>query len=256
MIFDCFLYAGEDECVAIRRAELAELGVVHVAVQGDRTFQGAPRHCGLPPDGVRNVVVTQPLDADPWDREALQRNGIRYVAAEPGDAVIVSDADEIPNVQAVVEALWRLDTNPALVAVLHDRTYYLTLDTQKMDEEHRDVYPVVVHGARLRELGAQRARYARARDAHLIPHTEVESPTGWHFSYLGGPDAVVAKLRSFAHSEYADLDGDLVRQRCADYLVPFDGADTLRHVPISAATHPRVVADDPERWRHLLREDP
>ena len=106
MLRDAFLYTGEDECVAIRRAELTRLRVpvVHVAIQGDRTFQGAVRGHVRPPRGVEDVKIMLPLETDSWSRERYQRDGIsRTAPAVPPDLpVIASDADEIPNAEAVV----------------------------------------------------------------------------------------------------------------------------------------------------------
>ena len=94
---------------------------------------------------------------------------------------------------------------PQRIVVLRDRTFYLTLDTRVENWEERDVYPVMLQAAQLRAIGPNRPRYARALEAVSLMRAEVEEPRGWHFSYLGGPDDVLRKIRSFAHTEFEEL---------------------------------------------------
>ena len=106
MIWDCFLYSGEKECLEIRREELKPLGVIHVLVQSFETFSGNEKTVTYFSNNNRDLIAgllwKLPIGTA-WEREAVQRNYIMnlLVGAQDDDIVIISDADEIPYAEAV-----------------------------------------------------------------------------------------------------------------------------------------------------------
>ncbi|KAH8097968.1 hypothetical protein JL720_887 [Aureococcus anophagefferens] len=117
-VVDAFTYWDERDHVATRRRELAGLADVHVAVEGDRSFRGAPK-AAPPLESFGNVVVHAKAlkppregedEPDYFDREAAQRDGIADALEALGDAlgldgddlVLVGDVDEVPSARAAV----------------------------------------------------------------------------------------------------------------------------------------------------------
>lgn len=244
MIYDCFLWNGETDQVAMRVEELAPLGVEHRAVIGTRTFQGALNAGwvldaeGLPcPAYVCNNWLGD--GASPWDREAYQRNAIADLVdgrGRPDDLVIVSDADEIPRASVVKELAAHPWANETIQ--MRHAMYYFAIDL-RCTWDH-DYGPVMATAFTLRRRGAQRMRTA--------PDASVEG--GWHFSYLGGADAVVRKMRAYSHTEFSHLTEESITE-CIRDRHDYDGRGVLERVPIDDS-YPACIRDDPKRWEHLL----
>lgn len=242
-IYDCFLYNGETDQVAMRMEELAPLDVKHVAVQGTRTFQGAPRELVRPPEGVSNFVIYQEDgDVDPWAREEHQRSSMTSALpfARGSDYVIISDADEIPRMTSVLSVL-NSALQPGEVVGMRHEMYYFAIDLAC--PWRHDFAPVIGWASTIRELGAHKARWN--------PSRWVDG--GWHFSYLGGVDAVLAKLASYSHTEFRDVSREQV-EACIKYGIDYDNRGRLEHVAIDD-TYPECISANPDRWKHLMWEN-
>ena len=119
-LFDCFPFFNEVELLELRLAELYEFVDRFVIVEANKTHAGnakefmfeRERERYLPfMDKIVYVKVDDLPDsspAQPWIAENYQRNAIARGLdglASPGDRIMVSDADEIPNIGTVLENL-------------------------------------------------------------------------------------------------------------------------------------------------------
>jgi hypothetical protein len=121
-VFDCVLYDGEIDVLAIRMHELDAVVDWFVIVESTLTFSGLPRAISLDPGDSRItrfasrfrhvIVADMPASDDPWQREIWQRNAVlRGIPdAAPDDLVILSDVDEIPRAAVVREMVRDPDT--------------------------------------------------------------------------------------------------------------------------------------------------
>lgn len=223
-VFDCFTFFNEHELLAIRFHELADVVDYHVIVDATTTFTGRPRRLGYDPldprwarfrhKVVHVVVDDTPQEADPWDKEAFQRNAILRgldrpppggVAplCGPQDLVLIGDADEIPSAVAVRSVARRLARGT--VAFRQGFFYYrLNQLVHRPGEQGPDGAPVPIPwigtvAVRRCELSQPQALREAARGGRAPTGRVVDG--GWHFSYLGGAERVRLKLASFSHQE-------------------------------------------------------
>ncbi len=136
------------------------------------------------------LVYDGAVNADPWENEWGQRDFLTrgLEGAEPGDLVMLSDCDEIPDPSNVA---CRPSTKPVLG---HRQTYALGYVNRLSPETWIGTRSVEVRNlppdGQLRKL-----RMVIERDMDVVDG-------GWHFSHLGGSEVVERKMKSFSHSEF------------------------------------------------------
>lgn len=235
MIYDCFLFFNELELLELRLNELHEVVDKFVLVESTRTFQGESKRLYFEENKHRyrrflhkviHVIDDEGPDGgarvSPWEREYHQRNMIQKGLGEckPGDIVIVSDVDEIPNPGRVLEY-----RNREGIKIFVHRLFYYFLNCEAVmgSKSYRWLGSAMCHyrdvssPQRLRNLvvrlnglyGGGLLSRARARAYWALLRLRLQRKRviivengGWHFSYLGGAERIVEKIEAFAHSEY------------------------------------------------------
>jgi hypothetical protein len=212
-LFDTFLYSGlgtEPDLLECRLRELDGAGVdMHVIVEGDRTFQGdrKPLHwpihdprfkpwrartCYVPHIPETGQPGKRPGDA--WAREHSSRQAayaaLTGVGAEPGDVILHGDTDEIPSREAI--ASLREHADEITPCKLLARWAQFAVDWLAPPGRPWTAPSVMRYGqldnfTALREVGWP-----------LYPHCR---PASWHLSWLGGREAMLAKVHAFSHTE-------------------------------------------------------
>ncbi|HET6818038.1 MAG TPA: hypothetical protein VFH66_12505 [Mycobacteriales bacterium] len=239
-VWDVFLFNDELDLLEIRLEALRDVADHVVVIEAPLTFTGQPKplhfaeHRGrFAHDGrVRHVAVDlDPTPRNPWAREHEQRRHARDFierAVPAGDLVLFGDVDEIPE-PAVVARLRDELSEPVRLSMTH-ANYYAnlvqkptwtmgTLAFRPGMEQHPEVDYYL--GNDTREWQSERARRVDG--------------AGWHLSFLGGPDAIRAKVAAYSHQEY---NGDADRrpgevERWLRYGVHMSGEHVLRRVPRS-----------------------
>ena len=242
MVFDCFLYNGEHECLAIRIAELSTLDVLHIAVQADKTFTNKPKKFyDINQDEVISVNITDMPDGDdPWVRERHQRNsimrGLEMAGAKNDDLVIIADADEIPKADAI------RGYNPSMgtTAFIMDKFgYWLNCREGKQSWE---IAKIITY-EKLKQTTPDQVRNSG-------PANKIEN-AGWHFSYLGDKARIVNKLESFSHTE---CNTEELKSKL-EYKIKTGqslwGDDLWDIIPIDR-TFPMEVYHNQDEYKHLI----
>ena len=108
-IYDCFSYLDEDLLLDLRLNILNEYVDHFVIVEGNKTWQNNPKKLQFNIDKFKKFqkkiiyipVEDMPDGDDPYKRENFQRNCIEkgIINASEDDHIIVSDLDEIPNLE-------------------------------------------------------------------------------------------------------------------------------------------------------------
>lgn len=283
-IWDCFTFFNELDLLEIRLNILKDVVDRFVLVEATRTHSGEdkPLHYELNrerfaafADRIVHVVVRDlPAKVDPtaWTQENLQRNRISkgLAGAEADDIVMVSDLDEIPDPARVIEAAERIAKDDAMLVL--DQTmfyYYVNYIDQgfpiwRMGTKIQS-YRKFLHG--LDDVNVPYSRFnVEALNRGTTPNkiriwdgAERLADGGWHFSYLGGTEAIVRKLRSFAHCEFSTAecsDPELVRKRVAsgEDLFGREGHSYCA-VPVDDS-FPRYLRENRERYSALFLPDP
>lgn len=144
---------------------------------------------------VRTFAVDSSFDfVDSWKLEVAQRNSIPFYCDEydNDDIIMVSDADEIPNVNKIDEIKNAVIANNA--TRLNLGMFYYNLKTRLV------TYPV--WGASF----AAKKSFLKANSANSIrmEHRDLDGiqDAGWHLTYFMTPEQIKNKIESFAHVEY------------------------------------------------------
>lgn len=218
-VWDCFLYNGEVDVLAIRLNELKDIVDRFVIVVSDTTFSGTRRQFGCSfnypniigelIDRTELVLVTDMPDTpNPWEREYYQRNAITRGLADaaPDDLIMISDVDEIPRADVVREMV---DNVRHEAFGLRLAFYYFLLNYRcTSGSEANKVWNCAVTKRLLDTSSPDSIRYlvhmqrCAITDGTTLHMPHIIKDAGWHFSYLGDDETVRAKIRAFSHQEY------------------------------------------------------
>lgn len=219
MIVDCFPFFNEADTLEIRLNELAPVVDKFVIVEAEETFGGQPRALKFDPErfkafniDYRPVAKLYPECKDRVtgrEREADLRNRMLPILrefAQPNNVVIISDCDEIPRRQAVIDALPRLSSGIHRFA---QRSFYYTVNWLV------DVGHDFASRARIGTM-AQLEAVGSVYGFRMAPAEVIENG-GWHFGYFADIKEKVAALAPFL-AEYrlfgeAQLEADILAGR-------------------------------------------
>ena len=271
LIIDAFPFNNELDILEMRLTELAGAVDYFVIVEATRDHQDHPKPLHYADNAERfaawhdkiiHVVVadgelpSMADDANPWAREHGQREFIargldRIVGLSGADVVMQSDVDEIPKAMHV-RALAGMDLQGTIV--FGQRGHFFAIDW---------LYPEPWYGTTattvwtLRRMAdAVRMPFAHMRDQRLVTDCPPGfEDAGWHFSWLGGPEVALAKVRSFCHPEVEEriLDG-LATDRFLRHGYHVDGK---RMAPVEVdGSYPKWIRDGhaPAAWFRLRDE--
>jgi beta-1,4-mannosyl-glycoprotein beta-1,4-N-acetylglucosaminyltransferase len=284
-VFDCFTFFNELDILELRLKELAPVVDRFVLVEADRTFTGQPKplyfdeqKARFAPflDRIEHVIVRDmPGDgASAWDREAFQRNAMLrgLSAAQPTDLVMIGDVDEIPKPEALKQVVD--DPSSARAITTFEPEYYLYFLNLRTDPVYTCLIgPRVVERRRLRSpeklrhfrpvwrkksLGAlgravvslrTRAKFGAFLENRIIRRG------AWHFTFLGGAEAIRRKLLAYSHTEMVRdelLDLNYLEKMLKERRFIFEKEMGLTVIE-DWSQLPKTVSDDPLAWRtHLV----
>jgi beta-1,4-mannosyl-glycoprotein beta-1,4-N-acetylglucosaminyltransferase len=229
MIYDCFTFFNELDLLEIRLNILDGIVDKFVLVESTQTHQGKEkplhfqnnksRYEKFLPKIIHVIVDTFPenLSGNSWVLEHNQRNGILkgLKDAKPDDVVMISDLDEIPDPAKVMK-----HKDESGVKIMRMEMFYYFVNCRNESEgNYKWNGTVLIHRRDIkdavqpfRENSMKLLAWFHAKPLHRLawriiftikgPHVKFIKDGGWHFSYLGGVEAIIKKLESFAHTEY------------------------------------------------------
>ena len=197
-IFDTFIFFNELDLLECRLRELENAPVHHILVEATTTLQGEPKPMYYADNKERfaawkdriTVVTMEHTCEISWARQAQQRGsifaGLQYCDAEPDDLIIFGDVDEIPRASLISKKM-----TPQVT--LSQDLYMFAVDWL-----HPGKWPgtVVEQAGAITNFDDLRQK---KNDWPRIPNG------GWHFSWLGGVEAIKEKAASYAHDELTEL---------------------------------------------------
>ena len=134
-IFDCFSYWDEDLLVDLRLNILNQYVDFFVIVEGNKTWQNNSKELRFNIKNFENFkekiiyipINDMPDGENPWIRENFQRNCITrgLSKSSPEDLILISDADEIPNLSNIKEYI-----KNKRYAVFKQKAFYYKLNMQ------------------------------------------------------------------------------------------------------------------------------
>lgn len=207
-IFDCFMFFNEIELLKVRLEEIHSVVDFFVICESPVTFRGEPKPLHFKESEalfekyrhkiIHVVVDDLPETQNPWDREFAQRDalvrGCRM--ADDDDMIMISDADEIPRRETVIE----VRNSDGFVAFdMPMYQYYMNLRAEASGW-NRAFAVSWKDRHQLRNFTSGRVDKHLVREDFRDRYKEI-SRAGWHFTYLGGADTIRTKLKSFSHTE-------------------------------------------------------
>lgn len=274
-VYDCFIYFNEADILEIRLNELDTVVDYFVLVEATRTHQKKPKPLHFDINDPRfskfqERIIHIIVDDYPnffthwripkvWDYEKHQRNAIGrgLVNAKPDDIIIVSDIDEIPNAKKVAE---NLTQNEPIVFQQRFFYYFLNYAVIKAPTESCQICKnglVFWRGT----IMLKKSAYIDAQSTRELRNdlkTKQIEEGGWHFSYIGGIDSILYKLKSFTHAKEAkqlhDLDDKAkIAEIVASGQDIFNRDMSFKALPLSEP-FPQFILNNTAKYEKLLCE--
>lgn len=281
MIYDCFSFFNELDLLEIRLNTLNSVVDKFVLVEATLTHTGNPKPLYYAEnkkrfekfkDKIIHIIVDEfPSFPDAtnremaWIRENCQRNAIlRGIpkTAKDNDYLIIADLDEIPSPEAIKKAL-----SYNGVSHLSLRMYYYFVNYKNYSN------PTWLGGPQILPLSF--LKKAKPNDNELLysvdwrandgmtPSTvrflkpqNIIKNAGWHFSYCGGVEAVITKIKSIAHTEN-DTDentlAETVAKRIQSGLPPYASKDRFFAVQLDTSFPPFLI-NNKDKYKNLVFE--
>jgi len=208
-IFDCCIYLDEDFLLDIRFNILNDFVDYFVIVESNRTWQNNKKNFNFDINKFNKFfnkiiyikVEDMPDGKNPWTRENFQRNCISraLLKAKDEDLIIISDADEIPNPEKIIN----FDLKRKY-GVFEQKQYYYKLNLLNVSNpvwrgSKACVKKYLKSPQWLRELRIKNRPFWRIDKINL--NYAIENG-GWHFCNLKNPDQLLFKYKNLC--EYRD----------------------------------------------------
>jgi len=205
-IIDTFTFCNELELLNYRLSILYDIVDYFVIVEGIRTQKGSPKKLYF--DENKEMFskfadkIIHVIDYDlkenicPWWNENHQRNyiheGIKQIDLSPDDKIMVSDLDEIPD----IEQLKKIKESNQKFDILHfeQDLYYYNLTCLYKTTKWKSA-KIVSYDAYLNKFNQS------PQDCRNVTGDAPISPGGWHLSYFGNIDFIRNKIEQCAHQE-------------------------------------------------------
>ena len=211
-IYDCFTYCGEDALLEIRLNTLDEYVDYFIICEMSKFHSGNDKKKQFDlnkfkkfKNKIRYYFIEKvPVhDGDNWKYENFQRNRLQLglYDAEENDTIIVSDLDEIPNLDD--KKFLQYDSCIFLQNFFYYKLNILCYEGLKWNNKWPGSKSIKFKYFET----AQKVRELRVKS---IPKWRIDRKInryinyngGWHFSYLMSPNKIAEKIQNFAHSEF------------------------------------------------------
>jgi beta-1,4-mannosyl-glycoprotein beta-1,4-N-acetylglucosaminyltransferase len=200
-IYDCFTFFNELELLELRLMTLNDIVDYFVIVEADRKHSGPPKEFILEKNKdlfqkyihkIRYVKVSLP-DHNPtnaWPNENFQRNAIMrgIQDADPEDYIMISDLDEIPNPDGVMDAI---ENKKWEQFILEQKLTYYYVNNLNGLNWHGTVV--------IKKKLLKTPQYCRDIERRNPPRVVLNG--GWHYSFIGDVDKIKTKLESYAETQ-------------------------------------------------------
>ncbi len=201
--YDCFLFFNELDMLDVRLHEMGPYIDKFILVESVETFSGKDKPLYYMEnkgryeefqDKIIHIVVEKQAFSNPWDRESFQRNQIMRGLQEAAldDIIFISDLDEIVRGKKI----------PLIAQEVPRRGFSACM--QSLHTFHLNTYAGTPwYGTKVMPYFWLLANSPqKTRHAYRPSEIFIFADAGWHFSWIGGKEANIAKLESFSHQEY------------------------------------------------------
>jgi len=223
-IIDCFTFYNEIDLLYYRLSILYEHVDYFIIVEANQTFSGKEKSLYYLnnihlfekfKDKIIHIVVNLPFKYpnidyhknEQWINEKYQRNsinnGIKKLSLNNDDLIIISDLDEIPNPNILIQIKDnKIKINDGKILQLD--MYYYNLYSKHHDKWYHS--KIVSYNTYIKTT------------PEAIRHSKIQviENAGWHLSYFGDANFISNKIKNFSHQEFNSetyTDNDKIQNR-------------------------------------------
>ncbi|MDD1627762.1 MAG: hypothetical protein LUQ26_09870 [Methylococcaceae bacterium] len=272
-LFDCITFFDGLDILELRLNILDPYFDYFIIVEASKTHAGEPKSLYFHDnrerfkkfeDKIIYVLITDMPSIlqegnSRADLASFQRNQIKLglVDCRDSDIIFISDFDEIPNPLKLPYAIKLLNLGISKVRFKQELYYYYL--NGRMPLQPWLFGTVCTKYKTLREQFDLKPDMLRPSEISI---DDIDCPLlkngGWHFSYIGGLDAILRKISSF---EMTSLDRPESKDQ-EDILAKISRGDDLfgRHdhkinyESLDEGSYPKYLLDNREKFRHLLKD--
>ena len=209
-IIDCFIYNNEDLILELRLNFLNKYVDKFILVEAKFDHSGKLKNKFnfdiSKFEKFRNKIEYLKIENFPnkfidWERENYQRNYISNAlnSLDKDDQVIISDVDEIPNLQNLSGILNKGEKYTAF----KQKMFYYKFNLLNLTESPW-------YGSKMCKMRYLRSpqwlRDQKVKKYSILKFYKIKwniiQNGGWHFSYIMNPNEISEKIKSFSHAEY------------------------------------------------------
>ena len=257
-VYDCIMYFDEDLMVELRLNILDSFVDKFVIVEATRDHAGNKKKLNFNIEkfsSFQNKIIYLIVEDIPqnvtnfkknWSpnffRENFHRNAISRALTEcnPNDLIIISDADEIPN----LKVLEKIKFKKYAIFTQKEFIYKLNLLSDNSWNGSSICFKKFLKSPQwLRNKKFTRRGFIR----NFFFKTQFIKNGGWHFSFIKDPKDIVVKLNSYAHSEFAKFgDVNFIKKNIEDKKFFIDPNKILKVIDIDY-TFPDYIRENKEK---------
>ena len=261
-IYDCFPFFNEFEILEIRLAELYDIVDKFIIIEASKTHSGRDKPLYLRENIAKfakyqDKIVIHTVDfpanlQDAWSRERSQRDAIMDILRpimNDNDFAIISDCDEIPKVSAIQKFI---ANNTYKVGILQQKRYMYYLNNENVSTDEPQLNARIVSCKLLKDYKNTPCAVRYCDKYDVMPFEYIDDG-GWHFTFMGGAEKVIEKIKSFAHTEYdrsAKTEKNTVLQNIENSKDVYDCKSSWKFVDIDS-TFPKQVLQNVEKYIQL-----
>lgn len=272
MIYDCFTFFNELDLLDIRLNYLNDYVDKFVLVEMGKTHSGNDKPMYFDEnkalfekflDKIIHIKIEDYPDMDSytdyekcWCLENYQRDCIMrgLKDADDDDVIMISDLDEIPTIDVIKNF-------PGGIFGTQQKFMYYYLNCLN------ETTPIWTRGTKICNFENLIYPNFEITEDVSSKFTQKGFPTyiryfagpafingGWHFSYLGGTEAVIKKLKSFSHQEFNNevyTNPENIERKIAAGEDILGRGFTFKTVPIDDS-FPEYIVNNQEKFKHLI----
>jgi beta-1,4-mannosyl-glycoprotein beta-1,4-N-acetylglucosaminyltransferase len=245
-ITDFTIINNELDILEVRLKYLSNIVDKFVICESDYTFSGKPKPYNLEGNWDRfkpfhdkinyiqieqnpslyeyRDVNTYTPDNAPWKMEYEMRNGLAYGydLVKPDSICLLGDVDEIPSINLIKNYI-KVNSFQELSIIMNFHAFFFNFKNTK-GPDCMWGGTKILRGSTLFNSTPQQIRDRRNNTPYTI------CPTSYHFSWMGGIEAIQNKILSFSHTEFNRpeiLDSNAISQAIEE------GKDVLQRPGVS-----------------------
>ena len=264
MLYDCFTYFNEDLILDMRFNILNDKVDYFVIIEGNRTHSGNLKKKNFNIEKFLKFkkkikyffIKNMPKKFSPWQLENFQRNQIilGLKEAKNNDLVLISDCDEIPN----LDAISNIKNFNNDIFVFKQKLFYYKINLLNTKSSPWYGTRLITYN-RLKNFTPQQIRSYKPNQ---YPFWRIDKPKnlkiikkgGWHFSYLNNAKNIKLKLRSYAHTEHNNdilTNEKILKKKIDNHQDLFNDKTHLKRVKLNNS-YPSYIIKNKKKFKDWI----